>query len=321
MTNRDHLTLQNDSSPTKPLGSYYGHLGNGRSSKFICNDPDCQKVFRFKSEVERHILTHIEVGIYRCSFEGCDKSFKRMPSLKSHIRSQHTGETPLTCSHEGCARSFSTEAKLKYHILQHLGMRPYLCSFAGCEKSFLTASQLKKHENSTSIHAHQQMTPFNRDNGTVHTQSPLESEGGIYKKIKPEVEVQDSGNLLRYSIKFSSLCFPSVTHGLESRGGYEEGNIISTKIPTKAVDLKLNPTNFEGLISSPDVETMAVSSLEKESSLSNSDVGTDYTWKESDPQGLLGCPENFDIDKFLFGNDLMMDQELADYRRAHDLFL
>ena len=130
----------------------YQQVNDGDRKKFVCNFPDCQKVFRYKSEIERHVAAHSEFRPHPCTFEGCGKSFKRVDALENHIRSQHTGEAPLTCPHADCQLRFTTDAKLRYHIALHTGEKPYKCSISGCKRSFLTLSQLKQHEKSISVH-------------------------------------------------------------------------------------------------------------------------------------------------------------------------
>jgi uncharacterized C2H2 Zn-finger protein len=125
----------------------------GKQKTFMCSFPDCGKVFRYKSEIVRHIATHSEYRPFNCEHPGCNKSFKRRDALENHVRT-HTKEKPFTCPHDGCEQSFPTKASLRYHLLKHEGQRLYKCNFPGCDKTFITLSQLKQHENSNSVHKH-----------------------------------------------------------------------------------------------------------------------------------------------------------------------
>lgn len=123
----------------------------GKQKSFMCKFPDCGKVFRYKSEIIRHIATHSEFRPFTCDHPGCNKSFKRRDALENHIRT-HTKEKPFTCPHDECDLKFPTKASLRYHLLKHEGQKVYKCSFPNCDKHFLTLSQLKQHENSSSVH-------------------------------------------------------------------------------------------------------------------------------------------------------------------------
>jgi hypothetical protein len=135
----------------------------GKQKNFMCKFPDCGKVFRYKSEIVRHIATHSEFRPYICDHPGCNKSFKRRDALENHTRT-HTKEKPFECPHEECDLKFPTKASLRYHLLKHEGQKVYKCSFPGCDKNFLTLSQLKQHENSSSVHKNikinYQMEPY-----------------------------------------------------------------------------------------------------------------------------------------------------------------
>jgi uncharacterized Zn-finger protein len=129
----------------------------GKQKNFMCKLPDCGKIFRYKSEILRHITTHSEYRPYVCNIPGCNKGFKRRDALDNHIRT-HTKEKPFICSHDGCDLKFPTKASLRYHLLKHEGQKTYKCTFPGCEKTFLTLSQLKQHENSASVHKNVKMS-------------------------------------------------------------------------------------------------------------------------------------------------------------------
>ncbi|XP_012946434.1 uncharacterized protein LOC101864590 [Aplysia californica] len=52
---------------------------------------------------------------FRCSYEGCDKSFRRRDKLEIHVRS-HTGERPFVCTVEGCFKSYVRGQHLTRHL-------------------------------------------------------------------------------------------------------------------------------------------------------------------------------------------------------------
>jgi len=53
---------------------------------FVCTHFGCGKSFRYKSEMERHIVKHNESRPFVCSFPNCEKSFKRKDVLDRHYK-------------------------------------------------------------------------------------------------------------------------------------------------------------------------------------------------------------------------------------------
>ena len=78
----------------------------------------CEASFRYKSEIKRHILQHIDEKPYRCSYPTCNKAFKRSDTLLTHNRI-HTNERPYLCDFKDCDLSFKSKSALRYHILKH----------------------------------------------------------------------------------------------------------------------------------------------------------------------------------------------------------
>ncbi|KAI0305757.1 hypothetical protein B0F90DRAFT_1700817 [Multifurca ochricompacta] len=54
---------------------------------------------------------------YECPY--CGKGFTRPSSLKIHVHS-HTGERPFRCTFEGCSRTFSVQSNMRRHARTHL---------------------------------------------------------------------------------------------------------------------------------------------------------------------------------------------------------
>ena len=148
---------------SQSIENYYKEQGYGSKKQYICSFTDCQKIFRFRSEIKRHIASHTDFRPHGCNFPGCNKSFKRIEALDDHVRSRHTGEAPLTCSYAGCGLKFTTYAKLRYHTVLHGGEKPYKCCFEGCDRAFVTLSQLKQHERSSPMHKKSETTLVKRE--------------------------------------------------------------------------------------------------------------------------------------------------------------
>lgn len=144
-------TSSSISSPASATNDMYEVKVSGDNKSYLCKHSDCGRIFRFKSEIVRHIATHGSERPFTCEFEGCGKSFKRQDALENHIRI-HTKENPFVCEFDSCGKTFPTKASLRYHMLKHKDEKTYTCSHPGCGKAFLTLFQLKQHERADNLH-------------------------------------------------------------------------------------------------------------------------------------------------------------------------
>jgi len=117
---------------------------------YKCLVEKCEKSFRFKSDMERHIIVHSKERPFACKYPYCNKSFKRPDALKNHMQVHNEG-FPFACAVPGCSLRFHKKTSLQYHILKHNEER-FFCDFPGCEKSFMTLKHLKQHQSSTACH-------------------------------------------------------------------------------------------------------------------------------------------------------------------------
>ncbi|XP_034952095.1 zinc finger protein 845-like [Chelonus insularis] len=116
-------------------------------------------------ENKKKLKSNIE---YKCSYDGCNKSFNKKSLLIRHTRA-HTGEKPYKCTFENCKGAFGTSFLLKRHLRSHdlssmdieLLMiymdeednksdeekvkLEYKCPYDGCNKSFNKPSRLTWH--------------------------------------------------------------------------------------------------------------------------------------------------------------------------------
>ncbi|XP_029983955.1 zinc finger protein 32-like [Sphaeramia orbicularis] len=98
----------------------------------------CNKNFRIKSILTRHIKTHTGDKPYSCGV--CGKSFIQRSYLQTHMNS-HSGQKPHTC--RLCGRGFTQVGNMNAHMRIHTGEKPHSC--ADCGKSFREKADLTKH--------------------------------------------------------------------------------------------------------------------------------------------------------------------------------
>ncbi|KAF2189809.1 hypothetical protein K469DRAFT_747803 [Zopfia rhizophila CBS 207.26] len=111
----------------------------------------CDKDFKQRSKLSRHLLLHAGYKPYACSFEGCNKTFATSQAKDNHERT-HTGDKPYVC--DTCGYTTTTHTQLQTHISAlHLNQKPHKCRF--CTFTCADSSNLSKHERT-----HQTLRPY-----------------------------------------------------------------------------------------------------------------------------------------------------------------
>lgn len=81
----------------------------------------CERVYVKPGELQKHVAAkHLEdensqSGAYKCSYEGCDKSYVYERNLRQHIATTHEGKK-FKCSQENCNKEFSSLQNLQKHL-------------------------------------------------------------------------------------------------------------------------------------------------------------------------------------------------------------
>lgn len=89
-----------------------------KASKYPC--PQCPKMWRSKSDLKTHLVSHSEIRPFIC--EICGKAYKHKYALNVHV-GMHNGINPFSCPH--CKKSFTQKGALQRHIPIHTGEAPY----------------------------------------------------------------------------------------------------------------------------------------------------------------------------------------------------
>ncbi|XP_041377490.1 zinc finger protein 236-like [Gigantopelta aegis] len=110
----------------------------------------CGKRYQEKSELEKHLVTHIVDKFYECPI--CSNAFATKFSLRKHVINHLKGKgKPFKC--ELCEKAFNQKVNLRAHMSVHTGLREFKCHI--CHKEFSLKGNLNKH-----IRIHTDERPF-----------------------------------------------------------------------------------------------------------------------------------------------------------------
>ncbi|XP_078583342.1 uncharacterized protein LOC144866026 isoform X1 [Branchiostoma floridae x Branchiostoma japonicum] len=117
---------------------------------FLCDH--CGQFFNNK-DFKRHELALSEACPYKCEWKNCKSAFKRMFTLRNHIRHVHE-KNRFPCPYEGCTKTFGVRSVMMKHYKVHTDERSHQCSY--CGKMFQRPDHLRVH-----TRTHTGATPFN----------------------------------------------------------------------------------------------------------------------------------------------------------------
>lgn len=113
----------------------------------VCGHPSCLgRRFERKTNLLKHLLTHVEARPYVCQVPGCDQAFKQKWLLDRHGRVHQANKEVHKCPVEGCTTTCSSLYNLRNHELVHSETKKFLCDFENCGRTFATARNLRLHQ-------------------------------------------------------------------------------------------------------------------------------------------------------------------------------
>ena len=116
------------------------HLRHTGGRPYKCDHEGCDRAFRDKYELRRHLRIHEEKQ-YICNT--CGSRFVTNGDLQSHIRDVHLNIRPFQCPH--CDTAWPTKYRMEKHIKRiHLKLKPAMCEI--CGKSFANKTELNLHK-------------------------------------------------------------------------------------------------------------------------------------------------------------------------------
>ncbi|XP_004923018.1 zinc finger protein 16 isoform X1 [Bombyx mori] len=112
---------------------------HSRKGSVQCNK--CGGKFRDEVLLKRH-FNYAHKGTFIC--EECGASFSSKPALRTHLKIHRPeSERRYKCSVNGCRKTFNFPHHLKHHELTHKNEKPHFCSI--CGKGFIQSHHLKAH--------------------------------------------------------------------------------------------------------------------------------------------------------------------------------
>ena len=124
LTSQGSIHSHELSSPIDSQERLYEEFTYGNKKIYYCLISGCGKTFKFKSEMNRHLIIHTGQRPFQCTFTGCTKTFKRSDALVNHMK-VHSYQNPLHCTVTGCSSQFTTKSALNYHLQKHQNKKDF----------------------------------------------------------------------------------------------------------------------------------------------------------------------------------------------------
>lgn len=112
-----------DTTFEKPQPKPYQQIQVEGKKSFQCLAPGCQKIFKFKCDMERHVLIHTKEKPITCPYPDCNKGFKRPEALRYHVDTMHVNRKIFTCPIPDCGYQIHTKELIENHVGLHSCLR------------------------------------------------------------------------------------------------------------------------------------------------------------------------------------------------------
>lgn len=153
------------------------HQEEHENSFFDCPERDCDKKFKRKSSLRKHLYFHKGKFKYSCS--ECSENFVDLVKYEVHLASKHQRiERIFNC--QLCSKTFTSADYLKRHQVTHNDDFKYSCST--CNQKFKWLTSLQSH---TQIHTQNKTTMQCKDcQKTFFNQRTLDRHMKIHQNVK-----------------------------------------------------------------------------------------------------------------------------------------
>ena len=89
--------LSSEEDGTKTLEASRKENVVTKEKNFRCTFEGCDKSFDYRWILERHVNSHFCFKLFKCEYEDCKKAYKSKENLNLHFRNKHLGEKPYQC--------------------------------------------------------------------------------------------------------------------------------------------------------------------------------------------------------------------------------
>lgn len=113
-----------------------------------CDYPGCDRAYKRKTHLNRHIRHAHSFLKYECPISGCNQSFKRDDYLATHLKYVHNFKESkrISCPYPDCNESFKRKGDLNEHIrFLHHDVPRLTCPYPDCNKTYQRKSSLNEH--------------------------------------------------------------------------------------------------------------------------------------------------------------------------------
>eukprot|EP00930_Biecheleria_cincta_P076674 TRINITY_DN63883_c0_g1_i1.p1 TRINITY_DN63883_c0_g1~~TRINITY_DN63883_c0_g1_i1.p1 ORF type:complete len:358 (-),score=55.85 TRINITY_DN63883_c0_g1_i1:84-1157(-) len=191
-----------------------------------CKFPGCGKVFKRKTHLDRHILSHQEgPKPFRCTADCCSKSFLTQQKLDRHTKSVHNG---LKC--QDCGQRFRKKDKLDRHrkLVHKSGSRSSASSeepggearphfkCKECQRSFASVEHLERHIRQS----HSKLK--------LHRCKQCAESFGTFKEL---VAHRRQAHARSYACETCGKCYANASHLREHKQAVHEQAVVMCQHP------------------------------------------------------------------------------------------